>query len=215
MPYRSVPLVNNEIYHIFNRGVAKLPIFEEYTDQLHLLRTLYYYQFNGPKPKLSHLNRFSTFNLEGREKIVEILCYCFMPNHFHLMIKQLTEGGISEFMRKVSDSYTKFLNTKYKRVGPLFQGPFKSVLVENDQQLTHLSRYIHLNPVVANLEKNPESYQFSSFKDYLNEDLEGWINKKVILSLFSSPLEYEKFTLDQVDYARSLKTIKNSLLDDC
>src|SRR5579885_1222389 len=98
MPYRTVPLTTNEIYHIFNRGVAKLPIFYDKKDYTRFLKTLHYYQFKGPKPALSLLRRYRDQQIDKNPKIVEILCYCLMPNHFHLMIRQLQDGGTSEYI---------------------------------------------------------------------------------------------------------------------
>lgn len=214
MPYRIIQLENGFIYHIYNRGVAKLAIFEQSEDYKRFIKTLNYYQYDGPKPKFSHFPRFQkTFKLNYSNKIVEIHAYCLMPNHFHLLVKQIRDGGITEFVSKLSNSYTKYYNTKYKRVGPLLQGEFKAVLVESDEQLLHLSRYIHLNPLVSSLVKNLNQYPWSSYHEYI-KGRTGICSKDTILPFFKSPKEYEKFVLDHADYAKQLYFIKHQLLEE-
>jgi putative transposase len=210
MPSRVVPFVNGEIYHIYNRGVNKIPIFGSRRNFQRFLNTLVYYQFEGPKPKFSNSFRIKT--TLKRDKIVEILCYSLMPNHFHLMIKQLKEGGITEFLSKLSNSYTKYYNIKYDRVGPLLQGEFKAVLVESDEQLIHLSRYIHLNPLVAHLTKSLAEYQWSSYHEYTN-GIQGICNKEPVKSFFKSPEGYKHFIMDYVDYAEKLELLKHQTLE--
>lgn len=212
MPSRVIPFVNDEIYHIYNRGSEKRPIFDTRSDRKRFIKALRYYQLAGPKPKLSIFSQFSINKPDPSKKILEIITYCLMPNHFHLMLKQIKEGGITEFMGKVSNSYTKYYNTRHNRVGPLLQGEFKAVLVESDEQLIHLSRYIHLNPYTAYLCKNLGDYEWSSYGEYA-EMFEGICSKEVVLSLFKSPAEYKQFILDQADYARELEIVKHQLID--
>lgn len=135
-----------------------------------------------------------------------------MPNHFHFLIKQLKEGGITEFISKLSNSYTKYYNTKHTRVGPLLQGEFKAVLVESNEQFIHLSRYIHLNPIASLLVKNLKDFRWSSYEEYIN-NTHGICAKEEILNSFKTPQDYEQFVLDQVSYAQSLERIKHHLID--
>lgn len=213
MPYRITPLVNDQIYHIFNRGVAKLPIFTDKRDYKRFLETIYYYQFQGPKPQFSQLNRFKDFKFEKNKKIVEIFCYCLMPNHYHFIIKQLQENGISEFIGKLSNSYTKFFNTKHKRVGPLLQGQFKAVRIAGEEQLLYVSRYIHLNPTTSFLVRDLKEYSWSSYPAYIGLKIDKICTCEFILSMFKSKQKYEQFVLDQVEYAQSLERIKHILVD--
>lgn len=213
MPYRKTPLVNDEVYHIFNRGVAKLPIFKDKRDYNRFLETIYYYQFQGPKPQFSQLKRFRDFNFEKNKRIVEIICYCLMSNHYHFMIKQLHDNGISEFINKVSNSYTKYFNKRHDRVGPLLQGQFKAVRVESNEQLIHLSRYIHLNPVVSFLIKDLKKYFYSSYPAFIDLQQDKICNKGLVLSMFKTPKLYEMFVLDQQDYAKELEQIKHLIFD--
>src|SRR3989344_7368319 len=155
MSDRRTPLVKGEYYHIFNRGVARQPTFLNRNDYKRALLTLSYYRFSSPPVRLSRFKEFSqeernriALNMQKKKKFAEIISFVFMPNHFHLLLKQTVNNGISHFLSKFTNSYTKYFNTKYNRVGPVFQGVFKSVHIESDEQLMHLSRYIHLNPVV-------------------------------------------------------------------
>lgn len=213
MPIRSIPFIDGQIYHIYNRGVEKRPIFEGKRDYSRFLNTLLYYQLEGPKPRFSNFAKYKIYRPNTEKKIVEIVCYCIMPNHFHLLIRQLKDKGISEFISKLTNSYTKYYNIKYNRVGPLLQGQFKAVLMENDEQLIHLSRYIHLNPLVSYLVKDLNMYDWSSYKEFI-EGKEGLCSKKDVLGFFKSPKDYKQFVLDQADYGKQLALIKHKALEE-
>ena len=109
-------------------------------------------------------------NRDGRSRLVQIIAYCLMPTHIHFILKQLEDGGISTFMRLVLNSYARYFNIKHKRKGPLWQNRFKNILVESDEQLYHLSRYVHKNPIKANLVHRPEQWRFSSYLEYIHSD---------------------------------------------
>ncbi|EKD90638.1 MAG: Transposase [uncultured bacterium] len=167
-------LINGSYYHVYNRGVEKRTIFQSPKDYYRFLETIRYYRFFPTPRKLStHIN----FNFPPilshtkQNQLVKILCFCLMPNHFHLLIQQCEDNGISEFMRRISDSFTRYFNTKYDRVGPLFQGKFKAKIVETDEYLLQLSKYIHRNPLTLPkwlVEENLSDYTFSSYGGYLN-----------------------------------------------
>ena len=214
MPARTTPLVNDQFYHIYNRGVEKRRIFENRRTHSRFLQAIRYYQLEGPKPKFSNFIKYKLFEPNPNKKIVDIISYCLMSNHFHLLIKQLRDGGISEFISKLTNSYTKYFNTKFNRVGPLLQGQFKAVLIESDEQLIHVSRYIHLNPIAAFLVNDLSKFEWSSYKEYTDNVINGICNKEEILSFFKSPQDYKKFVLDQVDYAQKLEIIKHQLIED-
>lgn len=189
-----------------------MSIFGDKRDYSHFFKTFAYYQIQGPKPKFSLFNpknKLQNLNI----KIVEIICYCLMPNHFHFLLKQKKERGITEFMSKLSNSYTKYYNTKNKRVGPLLQGEFKAVHIETDEQLLHLSRYIHLNPLVSYVTKNLDDYQWSSYQEYLGIVKSSICAKEIILDQFKSPEDYKQFIKDQEEYGKHLEKIKHQLLD--
>lgn len=214
MPARATPLVNNEFYHIFNRGADKKIIYLQQRDYSRFIRTIFYYQFAGPKPKFSTFSKFNlnSFKPISKEKHLEILCYCLMPNHFHLLVRQLNENGIKKFMQQVQNSYGKYFNTKHTHTGPLFQGRFKAVRIESDEQLLHVSRYIHLNPIVSGLVKYLESAWPSSYSEYTINPI--ICNIKEILAFFPSNKAYAKFVSDQIEYGKNLNKIKHHILDD-
>lgn len=212
MPSRVVPFVNDEYYHIFNRGVAKLPIYSNEYDYRHFFNTALYYRVEGPKPRFSFF-RMKPVSLAINGRLVEIVSYCLMPNHFHFLLQQKIKNGITEFLSKLSNSYTKYFNTKYKRVGPLLQGEFKSVHVDTNEQLIHLSRYIHLNPIVSYITGNLRKYRWSSYQEYLGIVNSSICSKEIILGQFRSVNDYEKFVLDQIGYAQKLEHIKHKLID--
>lgn len=213
MPYRTIPFVDAEFYHLYNRGLEKKPIFTTARDYSHFLKTLFYYQVQNPKPKFSTYRHSKIFPIDLSKKIVKILCYCLMPNHFHLLVQQLQKGGISEFMRRSTHSYTKYRNTRYGRQGPVFQGIFKAVRVESDEQLIHLSRYIHLNPLVSLLINDLRLYPWSSYQAYLDSKDDQQISKEEVFAFFSSAEKYQQFVLDQANYGRTLELLKHAAID--
>lgn len=189
-----------------------MPIFNGFYDYTRFMKTVFYYTIEGPKPRFSIFTP-ETAKLNTDRKIIEIICYCLMPNHFHFLLRQIKENGVTEFMSKISNSYTKYINIKNQRVGPLLQGEFKAVHVGDDEQLIHVSRYIHLNPLVGYLAKNLEAYRWSSYLEYLNPKDDSICSKEIILDQFSSPGDYKQFLLDQKDYALELEIIKHQLID--
>lgn len=213
MPYRIVPFENDYFYHIFNRGVEKRITFADDRDYQRFTNILYYYQFAGPKPSFSQHKRFPLINFDQNERIVEILSYCLMPNHFHILLKQTHDNGVHEFARKVLNSYTKYFNTRHNRIGPLFQGQFKAVFVEADEQLIHLSRYIHLNPFVSELTKNWEGYKYSSIRELKKHGLKICLTNP-LLDFFKSTADYLAFVRDNQDYGLELARIKHLVIED-
>jgi len=222
---RKVPLVAGEIYHVFNRGVEHRPIFLTKRDYRRFLKTINYYRFVSTPLRLF---RFYQLSAERQKEILDslvranrkhigIIAFCLIPNHFHLLLKQLSESGISLFLSQLQNSYTKFFNLKYNRVGPLFQGQFKAVRIETDSQLAHVSRYLHLNPYSSFVIKDREeleAYTWSSLNDYLGfEPQNPFIENKVIMGLFGSTENYRNFVYNNADYQRSLENIKHLLLD--
>jgi len=224
MPIRLTPLVTGQFYHIFNRGVEARPIFLSKRDYTRAVETLRYYQFGNPSCKFCQYLKLPIKQREmidlshkNENRIIDIICFALMPNHFHLLLKQTAENGISKYIKIFSDSYTKYFNIKNKRNGPLLQGQFKAVLVESNEQLCHLSRYIHLNPYSSYLVKSVDEtlvYPWSSFAEYLNEnEREGLCQKETIMENFRHIENYKQFVLDQADYQRKLDLIKHLSLD--
>lgn len=223
MPARVVPLITGQYYHIFNRGVNKQPIFLGLRDYQRVIGTVNYYLYN---PQV----RFSKFLLLPKElkselwdslikendKYAQVISFCFMLNHFHILLKQTKENGISKLMANFQNSYVRYFNTKHNRIGPIFQGQFKALRIEDDNQLIHLSRYIHLNPFTSFVIKEIKDlvkYQWSSYPDYLGKREVIRSDKKIVLDNFKSIEEYEKFVVDQADYQRELEKIKHLTIE--
>lgn len=165
------------------------------------LQTLDYYRLKNPQLRFSFRKRRKNKKIE-KSPIVEVLVFCLMPNRFHLLLKQVQDKGISNYLSKVTNSYTKYFNSRHKRSGPLFQGTFKAVKIESDEQLIHVSRYIHLKPLIGHVVSNLRKFPFSSYHQYLRME-DGFCQKGDVLSHFKNPQDYEKFVLDQEDYQRS------------
>jgi putative transposase len=169
-------------------------------------------------------NSFSAFNryknyketltYPNRENRVQIIAYCFMPTHFHFILKQLEDDGISKFLNNTLNSYTRYFNTKYKRKGPLWQGRSKKILVDSDEQLLHLTRYIHLNPTTSYLVDKPEDWRHSSYNEYINNSETKLKACKYDDILGINIKEYRNFVENTIDYQRDLKRIKDLILED-
>jgi len=194
MPIKRPQLVNGEIYHIVIRAIEVFKLFRDEKDYLRMVHDLF--EFNDEDPVLSSyrnwINRartvLATLSPKFRKKrklLVEILAFCLMPNHVHLLVRQLREGGISKFMRKIGAGYGLYYNQKYKRSGHLFQGRYRIVHIKTEEQLKTVFVYIHTNPVaiivpgwkekgikgqdLQKLLKFLENYRWSSYPDYLEK----------------------------------------------
>lgn len=216
---RKDPLISGQAYHVFTRSIANFQIFNNENEFSRILEVARYYQREKPEIKFSkfiQLEENSQVNkkdyFSGKEKLVEIIAYCFMPTHLHLILKQLKQNGISIFMNHVLNSYTRYFNTKHKRRGPLWEARFRSVLVESDEYLFHLTRYIHLNPATAMLVDKPENWNFSSYQEYLSQVHDNKICKyDDILEI--TPHSYKQFVDDRISYQQELAKIKDLLLE--
>lgn len=216
MPSRYVirSFAESSYYHVFNRGVEKRTIFEDPED----FKIFKYYIFVYLAPLEKVLAIYPNLPLRLRPKNLsnelDLITYCLMPNHFHLLLKQTTKDAISKFMQRITDGYTRYFNNKNKRVGSLVEGPFKAAHIDSDNLLLHISRYIHLNPLVSGLIKDDlQSYPWSSFPAYLNQNQDNLIKKDEILNHFASTKDFEKFVLDQAEYAKELEKIKHAMIE--
>lgn len=175
----------NGIYHVYNRGVEKRIIFQNSQDYKVFLHYLRRYLTEPPPSEVGPRWRLNL------HKEIKLLAYCLMPNHFHLLIKQVTQTSLTTFMRCIINSYTKYFNKRYERVGSLFQGKFKAALVDTEQYLLHLSRYIHLNPIGHEETTRSDlvtltKYQYSSYQDYLGLRRTKWVHPQEILYYFKT-----------------------------
>ena len=180
--------VEDGFYHIYNRGVEKRELFlddQDYRVFLHLLK-VYLSPVEINKHPLTDLTGFKPVRfrpLSNLNKEVDLLCFCLMPNHFHLLIKQSSLDGMSKLLRRVSTTYALYFNQRYSRVGHLFQGIYKAAIVLDEPYLLHLSRYIHLNPLELT-RINPVNYPYSSYSYYSGQKTCDWLNTEFILSFF-------------------------------
>lgn len=209
MSIRKDNLFNREIYHIYNRGIDKRDIFMDDEDRMRFIHDLF--EFNDKNPTLKFNN--SEVGLPNiardreRKNLVEILAFCMMDNHYHIILKQKTEKGITEFMRKLGTGYTNYFNKKYDRSGSLFGGTFKSVCIKNDAHLMYIPIYVHLNPLdmkfpewrekkLKDVNKAIEfldSYRWSSYMDYVGKkNFPSLINKEFILHRVGDENNFKK-----------------------
>lgn len=195
MPARNALKIytENSFYHIYNRGVEKRKIFIDQQDCSVFLSYLKDYltpkDVKGLKQSLASKDSsapeknkaLKMLSLRNFSSEIDLLCYVLMPNHFHLLIRQKSYNSIDHFMRAIGTRYTIYFNKKYRRVGSLCQGVYKAVLVSSDEQLLHLSRYIHTNPTeIGTLESQP-----SSMPEFLGLRQTPWIKPQPILDFFS------------------------------
>ena len=169
MSIRKINLVQGEYYHIYNRGNSKQKIFHDKEDYLRFISLLYVSNTNESF-NLYDLSRdlnFNVYELERNNLLVNIGAYCLMPNHFHFLITEITEGGISKFMQKLGTAYSMYYNKKYERTGVLFEGKFKAQHVDNDRHLKYLFSYIHLNPIKL-IQKDWKEKGIKNKKEALN-----------------------------------------------
>lgn len=203
-----------EFYHVYNRGTEKRNIFLNKSDYLRFLLLLYH--CNSNKSAVLRLEN-KNFDLDPkRETMVDICAYCLMPNHFHLLIREKIEGGISRFIQKLSTGYTMYFNKRHEHNGVLFQGKFKSIYANDDEYLKYVFSYIHLNPVKLidpNWKENGiadhdrakaclENYTHSSYPDYLgvNRKESVIITKDAMPSYFLSIADYKKTVNDWLNF---------------
>lgn len=216
-------LAVEQVYHVFTKSIAGFKVFNNDDEFCRMVRMLPYYQREKPVFKFSRFIELTKgggsesnedISVYSHEKLVEIVAYCIMPTHLHLILEQLKENGISNFMSNILNSYTRYFNTKHNRKGPLWEGRFKNVLVKTDEQLLHLTRYVHLNPVTAYLVDSPEEWLASSYREYLSRvnDKNKICNYDKILDI--EPSSYKKFVDDRAYYQRELAKIKHLLLEE-
>ncbi len=146
MAIRKINFSNDEYYHIYNRGNSKQNIFHDTED--YLVFKKYLYVFNQEQRiQLRDIAKNPFTRNRNSNPLVAIGAYVLMPNHFHILIKEINQGGTSRFMQKLATGYAMYYNQKYKRTGSLFEGKFKATHVNNDRYLKYIFSYIHLNPV--------------------------------------------------------------------
>lgn len=214
MPYRREILATGEIYHIFNRSNYKVPIFRNGKTIARFTEAMIYYLQPQPSLRFSiYRKNKNNYQINPQHFLVKIISYCLMPNHFHFLVRQEKDGGIQKYFQKLINSYSHYFNLKNQQKGHLFESPFKARRVETEEQLIHLSRYIHLNPVSDFLVRDPKDYPYSSYSWYLGGNPPSWFDHSLVTSHFPHKRGYEEFVLERRDYQRQLTKIKHLLIE--
>lgn len=218
MPGRRILLATDQFYHVYNKTIDDRLVFTGKKELDRAKLTLLYYKFISPSIRLSY---FLSKSRQDRKQIIEdlikkskllvdVISYCFMPNHYHFLLKQKTDNGISKYMSQFQNSFTRYFNVRHERKGPLFFDQFKAKRIETDEQLLHVSRYIHLNPFTSYLLKDLKSLEEderTSFPEYIDR-IQKICNVKIILDFFKNKDKYKKFVYNQADYQRQLAKIE-------
>lgn len=226
---KQPPFLNSQIYHIYNRGVDKRKIFMDNQDYFQFINDLLEFNDKNPsnylKQKVQEVEpprreRGGNSDSKSKEPLIEILSFVLMPNHYHLILMQKEDAGISKFMQKLGTGYTMYINEKYKRNGSLFQGRFKAKLIKHDNHLLYLPFYIHLNPIKL-IEKNLpftkkwefiKNYKWSSLKDYIGEkNFPSIINKKFLSETLGNKNKHTKEIKNYLRKDKVMNTFKNQI----
>lgn len=213
---RKFSFSEDEFYHVYNRGTDKRTIFLDDDDYFYFQKLLYICNSKNRIILRDLLAGMSAYSVKRENTNVDIGAYCLMPNHFHLLLREKIEGGISTFMRKLSTAYAMYFNKKYKRTGGLFEGRFKAVHVAEDGYLEYLFSYIHLNPIkliqsnwktvgIKDLEKARgylDNYNYSSYSDYsgISRKENSILTKNSFPEYFSDGQEFKKLIEDWLNY---------------
>jgi len=223
MPGRAHPIITGNIYHVFNKTIDRREIFTENNLCNKFIETITYYRSSATVLRLSKFHQlseemkmyYSKHIMDINRLKVFILAFSLMPNHYHLLLKQNQNQGISSFISNIQNSLTRYFNIMNKRVGPIFLHRYKSKPITNEEQLKHTSRYIHLNCYsghIVNSLSEIISYPWSSFNEYTNPNFKIRIcQKNIVLSLFNNDRSlYKKFVLDNANHQRTLEYCKYS-----
>ncbi|HCP08766.1 MAG TPA: hypothetical protein DIT25_03150 [Candidatus Moranbacteria bacterium] len=220
---RKTEFANEEYYHIYNRGVDKRDVFLNFKNYERFLLSMNL--LNDDRDGLMSQWR-DILRMDPRAKLldfqdlssrtdpwVELIAYCLNPNHYHIILKQLRENGIKNFMHKLSTSYTNYFNKMNKRSGSLFQGPFKSAHIDSNEYLLYLSAYVNKNNFIHGYNNN-NNWPYSSLPDYLGERNGRLVKKEIILGQFRSIEEYKEFIDSNAIYMREKKGMEKYLIED-
>jgi putative transposase len=223
---RKFKFETSKIYHVFNRGVDKREIFLDKKDYLRFLKSMQ--EFNRPE-KIDSLYRLEQLKRKLSEPpggydlnknrshpvaLVEIICYCLNPNHYHLLLRQISENGISKFMHKLIMGYAHYFNLKHRRSGTLFQGRFKAVEIKYEEQLNYVSAYINGNAEIHKIVKDAESWLWSSYLNYLGKKENKMIKKEIVLANFDDLIAYQQYVQEVIKNATKVKQdMKKYLLE--
>lgn len=220
MSIRRQPLLTGEIYHVYNRGVDKRDIFWDKNDIYRFIESIKEFNRIEKINSLANFRKIKSNNQIGlkalsREPLVEIIGYCLNPNHFHFILRQVSDGGISKFMQKLQSGYTSYFNLRNLRSGSLFQGTFKSQIILNKNYFNKLIGYVNKNHLIHNIPSNKNDLIFSGDFEYENGKF-NIISKKEgknILESFGGAIKFKKHCNEIVDIIKEERG-KKSLLED-
>ena len=234
MPIRRPPLVNKEIYHVIIRAVGDTLIFKDESDYYRGIFSIY--EFNNTmavvmrerrKARLKEKQALGKSFFDVRDLFVEILAFCFMPNHIHLLLKQLKDGGISNFIRKLGAGEVGYSNKKYNRKGPLF-AKFRAVHIKDDNQLNTVFAYIHSNPIsliepgwkeigiknAGEAEKFLENYKWSSYQDYIGKkNFPSVIKKDFLSETLGGEADCREIVKNWIEYKKNIENYHELFLE--
>lgn len=215
---RKIPFINGEWYHVYNRSVEEREVFLDEEDYLKFLRGLRdfnnksYYEERAEMIEKYGWKELSTF-LDKTKRVVDVAFYSVIPTHYHFILRQLIDNGISKFFHKNGTSYTNYFNKKYGHSGHIFQGPYNVVHIDNNDYLLWLSGYVNGNIEIHKLGKS-EDYRWSSFESILevkeNKILSG---TEVVLNQFKDTEKYKKFVKIVIGESRRRKDLEKYLLE--
>ncbi|MEK7538557.1 MAG: transposase [Patescibacteria group bacterium] len=214
---RKFKFAVEEFYHVYNRGNNKMPIFLSDKDHKRFQKLLYV--CNGTKPVVfKTIQGLPLDKIDRGETLVDIGAYCLMPNHFHMLLREKNEGGISRFVEKLLTAYSMYFNKRNERTGRLFENSFRATHVDSDEYLKYLFAYIHLNPVkiidpkwkengIKNRSVAQEylsAYSYSSYLDYLGQERSERhiLNKQAFPEYFAQSQEFDSFISEWLNYPR-------------
>jgi len=231
MPIKRPPLVNGEIYHIVIRAIEGLKLFRNEKDYLRMVHDLF--EFNDDVSVGWDFRRYESKQFEkcsrtDRKLLVEVLAFCLMPNHIHLLVRQISNGGISKLMRKIGAGYGGYYNKKHQRKGRLFDGRYRAVHIENDNQLKIVFVYIHTNPVailvpnwkergisgkeLSKVAEFIENYRWSSYSDYFGrKNFPSLTSRNFLLNEVGGIKEAQRFVNDWLQTKRELRENNQTL----
>lgn len=209
MAVRRTPFVKREFYHIYNRGVDKRNIFEDYEDLERFFESMKEFNTIDPIGSLFEKSFGGRTARDIKKPLVNFIAFCLNKNHYHFILEQMANNGISEFMKRLG-GYTWYFNNKYGRSGSLFQSTFKSIHINSNEYLLHLSVYVNLNNRVHKLGGLTAK---SSWEEYLSGDKNGFCKKDIILDQFNNSIEYKKFAEEVFIGIRERKGMEKLLLE--
>ncbi|MBL7066221.1 MAG: transposase [Anaerolineae bacterium] len=192
MPFRRIPFLANHYYHIYNRGVNRGDIFFSPDNYIYFLRLL-----------KKNLGRYA----------ISIVAYCLLLNHYHFLLKPERDNNLPLFIKSLFGSYSQAVNKQQGRQGPLFQGRYRAIWVDEEEYLVHLARYIHLNPVTAGLVVTPQAWPYSNYLDVIGQRAGTLKDTTLVPERFPTGDAYRQFVKDYLCHGQTIAGLEKYLLE--